>query len=118
MKKRRGLTLVEVGIALGIVAVLMVPSAAMWLNSSKANQASGQLVDALVLAQLIMESKIRDVPYASQAAAHATDAQTGFVYDLALTQLTTTLRRADVTITLPGDSKPILRLATLSAKEI
>ena len=115
--KRRGLTLVEVGVGLGLIAILMVPAGRMYLNAARANLASDQLTNALVLSQYVMESRVRVVAFASQVNAHGTDPGTGYTYDLAMTSLSARLKRADVTITIPGESKPLVRLSTLSALE-
>lgn len=123
MTHQRGMTLLEVTIAIGIVSLALVPTANMWLAASQATVAAEQRSRATALAQRVLESSVRDVSYDQQVATSGVDVESGLSYALtlapaALAPLSTpTLRRAQVTVTPAGGSDPLAELVSLTAKE-
>lgn len=117
MRKRPGLTLIEIAVALGIVAIAVVPAVNMWLAASAANQATGDYAEALVVAQLLIESKVRVIAFDDQVSASGVDAASTLAYDLQVVPLSPTLKRATATVKRPGSEEPLVRLVTLTAKE-
>ena len=117
LRARRGLTLIEAAVTVGMVAIVAIPASRMWLSMAQANVATDRQTKALVLAQLVLESKVRVVPYDQQQAGTGHDADGDLDWALTLTPVATGLRRAEVVVTDPADAAPVLRLAALSAKE-
>lgn len=117
MAKRKGLTLIEIAVALGIVAVALVPAVNMWLSASQANQATGDYAEALVVAQLLIESKIRVIAFDDQVSESGVDAASALAYDLQVVPLSPTLKRATATVKRPGSEDALVKLVTLTAKE-
>lgn len=114
---RPGLTLIEAAVTIGLVALIAVPASRMYVTMAQANVATDRQTKALVLAQLVLESKVRVVPYEDQQAGMGYDADGDLDWTLTLTPVTTGLRRAEVVVTAPGDATPLLRLAAMTAKE-
>lgn len=104
---------------MAIMAVAMGVASRMWVSASQTNSATEELARATILGQLIMESRVRVVPYDEQANATGTDAESGLTYSLTLTALTPSvrpLRKAEVVITT-AKGATVLRLSALTAKE-
>lgn len=116
-KKRPGLTLIEVALSLAIVGIAVVPAATMWVRAAEANRTSERQAKSLILAQLIIESRVRVVPFEDQKSESGTDGS-GLRYDLVVTSDTATLKRARVTVYSPPDTAATVELETLTAKEI
>lgn len=123
MSDPRGFTLMEVAVAMAIIGIALVPATNLWVNASKATAATDQLALATNLAQRTLESKIRDVAFDNQQAASGIDPQTGLQFTLAIASESIpgysapTLRRVQVTVSLPGSATPIAQLVTLTARE-
>lgn len=123
MARQRGMTILEVTLAIAIVSIALVPTANMWLAASRATVAAEQRSQATALAQRVLESNVRDVAYDQQVATSGVDVGSGLSYALTLEAaplppLTTrTLRRARVTVTPAGSPEPLVQLVSLTAKE-
>lgn len=123
MKRQRGFSLLEVAIAMAIFAIVMVPAATMWLAVSQASVVGEQLALATNLAERLLESRVRNVPYEAQQPAEGFDAETALRYTLSLSPVTLpghatpTLRKVEVRVSLPDRDAVLVRLVTYSAKE-
>lgn len=122
--RQRGMTILEVTVALGIVSIALVPTANMWLAAAQATAASEERAQATALAQRVLESSVRDVSYDQQIATSGIDVASGLAYALTLAPATlapplstSTLRRAQVTVTAAGSAEPIAVLVSMTAKE-
>jgi prepilin-type N-terminal cleavage/methylation domain-containing protein len=117
LKKRPGVTLVELAISMAIIGIAVVPTATMWLRAAQANETSERTAKAMIVAQLVMESQVRVVSFDDQRSASGTDAS-GLTYQLTVSNAATNLKRARVAVFWPGQTEAVLELETLTAKEI
>lgn len=122
--RQRGMTILEVTVALGIVSIALVPTANMWLAAAQATVAAEERAQATALAQRVLESRVRDVSYDQQIATSGIDVASGLAYALTLEPATlapplstSTLRRAQVTVSAAGSAEPIAVLVSMTAKE-
>lgn len=121
---RRGFTLIEVVISMGIITLALVPASNMWVASAEATSRTERLSEAMNLAQRTLETNFRNVPYSSQQATSGMDPQTGLDYSLTLSVETLgspfvnhTLRKGEVVVTLHASLTPIVTLVALVAQE-
>jgi Tfp pilus assembly protein PilV len=114
---RPGWTLIEAAVAMAIVLVVALPASKMYAAAVEANAATEQQVKALILAQLVLESRIRVVPFDQQQAATGFDPDGDLNWTLTLTPVATNLRKARVEVRAPGQTAVTLKLEALSAKE-
>ena len=124
MRNARGLTLIEVVLAMAIIGIALVPASRMWVASSQATSATERQAAATNLAQRILEAHFRNVSYAKQVPVNGTDAATGLAYRMTLEPMSLpagytpkTLRRAWVVVTEPGNLRPIAQFYALTAQE-
>lgn len=122
--RQNGMTMLEVTIAIGIVSIALVPTANMWLAAARATAAAEERAQATALAQRVLESRVRDVSYDQQVATSGIDVGSGLGYALSLAPATlapplstSTLRRAQVSVTAAGSAEPIVVLVSMTAKE-
>lgn len=117
MKRRPGLTLIEAVISLVILAIAIIPTVNFWLASAQANAATAMRQRALILAEQVMETRVRAVPFSMQTAVSGQDPTSGMTYSLILVNQTTTLRKATVQVTPQGEASPLVTLVTLTRTE-
>ena len=108
--RRPGMTLIEAAVTTAIVVIVAVPASRLFVAAAEASAATARQTKALVVAQLVLESRVRVVPYAQQQAATGHEAEGDLNWTLTLTPVTAKLRKAEVTVSAAGGGPPLIRL--------
>ncbi len=115
-----GASLIEVALAVTLIAIALVPTSRLWLASAQADQAAAEKTEALVIAQRLLEQRVRAIPFASVSSVTGTDSATGLTYAMALADvpgMPAGVKRVEISVSRPADSAPLIRMVTLAAKE-
>ncbi|MBU6428047.1 MAG: type II secretion system GspH family protein [Cyanobacteria bacterium REEB65] len=114
-RRQAGVTLIEVGMALAIIAIALTPTISTWLSAAKSNQMLMTKAAAINVAQNVLQRQIENVPFATQQASSGTDQSSGDSFSLTLTTVDSTCHKAQVTVTPPGFANPMVNLVVLVA---